>query len=221
MYVYVCVWGGVGRQSRLDSLLAARRSLRFVRSFFFIYRLFCPPPENATTATTNTITHKILTPQKKAGGDRETKLTQNEHKKKINARWHFLLQRRAHDFPFLSHQSPRHPIPTTQPTSPNQSRHPILTTVHQCSLSLSLSLSNYTLHFDIYAMLPLSLPTFTPTPTPTLTLAYILLLLLRCSGPLIPLLPVTFVTVNERQKHTYTHTHKFVHVYACFYYANF
>lgn len=116
---------------------------------------------------------------------------------------------------FLSFLTSPHatPYPPHSPPVPTKA---VIPSSPQFTNVLSPSLSNYTLHFDIYAMLPLSLPTFTPTPTPTLTLAYILLLLLRCSGPLIPLLPVTFVTVNERQKHTYTHTHKFVHVFACF-----
>lgn len=84
--MYVCVgWRWEAKQVGLFAGCAALIALRSL-VLFFIYRLFCPPPENATTATTNTITHKILTPQKKAGGDRETKLTQNEHKKKINAR---------------------------------------------------------------------------------------------------------------------------------------
>lgn len=121
-------------------------------------------------------------------------------------------------FPFSPVPTPPHTHHTPQHTSPSPSPHPIPITVTMFFLPLSLT-THFTLTF-MQCCHCRSLPTFTPTPT--LTLAYILLLLLRCSGPLIPLLPLTFVTVNERQTHTHAciHTHNFVHVYACFFYAN-
>lgn len=61
--VCLCVWVG-WQQVGLSAGCAALIALRSFVLFFYL-SAFRPPSKNATTATTtNTITHKILTPQK-------------------------------------------------------------------------------------------------------------------------------------------------------------
>lgn len=200
--VVLCVCVGWRWEAKQVGLFAGCAALIALRSLVLFYlSAFLPAPWKCYDSNNKYYNPQNTHAPKKAGGDRETKLTQNEHKKKsMHVDISFCSAEHMIFFPFLS--SPHAtPYPPHSPPFPTKI---VIPSSPQLQCALSLSLSNYTLHFDIYAMLPLSLPTFTPTPT--LTLAYILLLLLRCSGPLIPLLPVTFVTVNERQKHTHSHT---------------